>query len=44
MLGPILASIHNVAYIQRLMGRLREAIKRGHFVQLRAELLDTLGP
>ncbi|MFO0910180.1 MAG: tRNA guanosine(34) transglycosylase Tgt [Isosphaeraceae bacterium] len=44
MLGPILASIHNIAYLQRLMRRMREAIRAGRFVQLRAELLEALGP
>lgn len=44
MLGPILASIHNVAYLQRLMKRIREAIKVGRFVQFRAEVLEALGP
>lgn len=44
MLGPILASIHNVTYLQRLMRRIREAILAGRFVQLRAELLEGLGP
>jgi queuine tRNA-ribosyltransferase len=44
MLGPILASIHNVRYLQRLTGRIREAIKAGRFVQLRAEVLEALGP
>ena len=29
MLGPILASIHNVAYLQRLTARIREAITGG---------------
>jgi len=44
MLGPILASIHNVAYLQRLTRKIREAICGGRFVQLRAELLEALGP
>jgi len=44
MLGPILASIHNVAYLQRLTRRAREAITGGRFVQLRAEVLEALGP
>ncbi len=43
MLGPILASIHNVAYLQRLTRRIREAIAGARFVQLRAELLEALG-
>ena len=44
MLGPILASIHNVAYLQRLTRRVREAIIAGRFVPLRAEVLEALGP
>jgi queuine tRNA-ribosyltransferase len=44
MLGPILASIHNVTYLQRLTRRIREAISMGRFVQLRLELLEALGP
>jgi queuine tRNA-ribosyltransferase len=44
MLGPILASAHNVAYLQRLTLRVREAIRAGRLVQLRADLLEALGP
>jgi queuine tRNA-ribosyltransferase len=44
MLGPILASIHNLRYLQRLTGRIREAIRAGRFVQLRLEVLEALGP
>jgi queuine tRNA-ribosyltransferase len=44
MLGPTLASIHNVAYLQRLTLRIREAITQGRFVQFRAEVLEALGP
>jgi queuine tRNA-ribosyltransferase len=44
MLGPILASIHNVTYLQRLTRRIREAISTGRFVQLRLEVLEALGP
>ncbi len=44
MLGPILATIHNLTYLQRLMFRIREAIREGRFVQLRAEVLEALGP
>jgi queuine tRNA-ribosyltransferase len=44
MLGPILASIHNVSYLQRLTARVRQAIRGGRFVQLWAELLEALGP
>jgi queuine tRNA-ribosyltransferase len=44
MLGPILASIHNVAYLHRLMRQAREAIAEGRFVPFRAEVLEALGP
>ncbi len=44
MLGPILASIHNLAYLHRLTARIREAIRGGRFVQLRLEVLEALGP
>lgn len=44
MLGPILASIHNVTYLQRLTQRIREAISAGRLVQLRREVLEALGP
>ena len=44
MLGPILASVHNVAYLQRLTARIRKAITEGCFVRLRADLLEALGP
>ena len=44
MLGPILASIHNLTYLQRLTLRIREAITQGRFVQFRAEVLEALGP
>ncbi|MDR3637516.1 MAG: tRNA guanosine(34) transglycosylase Tgt, partial [Isosphaeraceae bacterium] len=44
MLGPILASIHNVAFLHRFTRRIREAITQGRFVPLRSELLEALGP
>jgi queuine tRNA-ribosyltransferase len=44
MLGPILASIHNLRYLHRLTRRIREAISAGRFVQLRLEVLEALGP
>ncbi len=44
MLGPTLASIHNIAYLHRLTRSVREAISAGRFVQLRAEVLEALGP
>jgi queuine tRNA-ribosyltransferase len=44
MLGPILASMHNLAYLHRLMRRIREAIRAGRYVQFMAEALEGLGP
>jgi queuine tRNA-ribosyltransferase len=44
MLGPILATIHNLSYLQRLTGRARQAIAAGRFVPFRAETLEALGP
>jgi len=37
MLGPVLVSIHNIAYYQRLMRRIREAVRDGRFANLLAE-------
>jgi queuine tRNA-ribosyltransferase len=39
MLGPVLASIHNLTFYQRLVARLRAAIVAGHFARTRQELL-----
>ena len=39
MLGPILASIHNLTFYQRLVARLREAIVAGKFTATRLDLL-----
>ena len=39
MLGPILASLHNLAYYQRLMERAREAIEADAFSEFREERL-----
>ena len=44
MLGPILASIHNLTYLQRFTSQIREAIGEGRFVQFRLEVLEALGP
>jgi queuine tRNA-ribosyltransferase len=43
MLGPTLATIHNLTYLHRLTSRIREAIAEGRFVQLRLEVLEALG-
>ncbi len=42
MLGPILASIHNLTFYQRLVARLREAIVAGRFEAVAREILDGL--
>ena len=44
MLGPILASIHNLTFLHRLTSRIRAAIAAGRFVQFRLEVLEALGP
>ncbi len=43
MLGPILASLHNLAYLHRLMKEMREAISEDRFVPYRASALEALG-
>ena len=42
MLGPVLATIHNLTFYQRLVVRLREAIPAGQFGQTRQDLLQGL--
>jgi queuine tRNA-ribosyltransferase len=42
MLGPVLASIHNLTFYQRLVARLRAAIVAGRFAATRRDLLATL--
>lgn len=37
MLGPILVSLHNIAYYQRLMRRIREAVAAGTFQSMLAD-------
>ena len=44
MLGPVLASIHNLTFYQRLVARLRAAIAGGHFARTRQELLAAFAP
>jgi queuine tRNA-ribosyltransferase len=44
MLGPILASIHNLTFLHRLTSRIRAAIGEGRFVQFRLEVLEAMGP
>ena len=39
MLGPILLSLHNIAFYQRLVRQLREAIVQGRSAEFRAEQL-----
>jgi queuine tRNA-ribosyltransferase len=40
MLGPILLTIHNLTYYQRLMAQARTAIEQGRFVELRAASIE----
>jgi queuine tRNA-ribosyltransferase len=44
MLGPILASLHNLAYLHRLTRAIRAAIRAGRFAEYRREALARLGP
>ena len=44
MLGPRLASIHNLRFIQRLMAGMRDAIARRRFAQFRADFLARYQP
>jgi queuine tRNA-ribosyltransferase len=44
MLGPMLASAHNVAYLHRLMREARGAIEADRFAEFRSRTLDVLGP
>jgi queuine tRNA-ribosyltransferase len=44
MLGPVLASIHNLAYLHRLTREVREAIRSDRFVPYRQTALTALGP
>ncbi len=43
MLGPILASIHNLAYMHRLTRQIRAAIAENRFSRFREETLSALG-
>lgn len=40
MLGPILLSIHNIAYYQRLMNQMRQRIEDGSFADWSAEFIN----
>ena len=44
MLGPRLASIHNLRFIQRLMSEMRDAIAQSRFAQFRADFLTRYQP
>jgi queuine tRNA-ribosyltransferase len=44
MLGPILASIHNLTFYQRLVARLRDGVLSGQFDTVCGELLERLEP
>jgi queuine tRNA-ribosyltransferase len=43
MLGPMLVSLHNVTFYQRLLGAAREAIGGGVYEAFADEKLRTLG-
>jgi len=43
MLGPVLLSIHNITYYQRLMSRARQAITEGRFEEFRQERIRGWG-
>jgi len=43
MLGPILTSLHNLRFYQRLMGQIREKIEKGGFTAWADERLAALG-
>jgi queuine tRNA-ribosyltransferase len=40
MLGPILVSVHNLTFYQRLMTRIRQAIKRNKLLRMAKELIN----
>ena len=44
MLGPVLASIHNLTFYQRLVARLRDGVLAGCFDAVCGELLERLEP
>jgi queuine tRNA-ribosyltransferase len=44
MLGPILATLHNLSYLHRLMAEIRRAIEDGRFDDYRTGALARLGP
>ena len=44
MLGPILASIHNLTFYQRLVARLRDGVIMGRFEAVCRELAPRVDP
>ena len=44
MLGPVLASIHNLTFYQRLVARLRDGVLAGRFDAVCRDLLARLEP
>jgi queuine tRNA-ribosyltransferase len=44
MLGPILLSIHNITFYQRLMARAREAVADGRFAEMKRIFLQRFQP
>ena len=43
MLGPILLSLHNVAYYCRLLADVRQAVREGRFAEFRSVCLARWG-
>jgi tRNA-guanine family transglycosylase len=45
MLGPVLLSVHNIRFYQRLMADIRKSIRAGTFAEFRRnDRRSTLGP
>jgi queuine tRNA-ribosyltransferase len=45
MLGPVLVSVHNIRFYQRLMADIRKAIGAGRFDEFaRTDLRSSIGP
>ena len=44
MLGPVLASIHNLTFYQRLVTRLRAAVAAGRLAAVAADIHASVAP
>ena len=40
MLGPVLATVHNITFYQDLMARIRSAIRENRFIELEKETVE----